>query len=96
MCNFGKGHYEEHCEVILNLDQWFWRSCRFKEISSFSSVPASLVEGTMGNINMKLFFKSGPVDQERRCHLKIFLRKSLFSVLVAILFLGVELFVQLW
>ena len=28
LCNFGRGHYEEHfCEVILNLDQWFRKKC---------------------------------------------------------------------
>ena len=24
LCNFGRGHHEEHfCKIILNLDQWF-------------------------------------------------------------------------
>ena len=31
LCNFGRGHYEEHlCEIILNLDQWFVR-CRLRK-----------------------------------------------------------------
>ena len=28
--NFGKGHYDEHCEIILNLDHWFRRRCHLK------------------------------------------------------------------
>ena len=25
-CNFGRGNNEEHfCEIIFNLNQWFWR-----------------------------------------------------------------------
>ena len=29
--NCGRGHYEKHfCEIILNLNQWFRRRCRFK------------------------------------------------------------------
>ena len=24
-CNFGKGHHEQFCEIILNLDQWLRR-----------------------------------------------------------------------
>ena len=32
LCNFERGHNGEHsCEVILNLDQWFRRSCRLKK-----------------------------------------------------------------
>ena len=31
LCNFGRGHHEEHlCEIILNLDQWFRRRCHLK------------------------------------------------------------------
>ena len=30
LCNFSRGHLEEHfCEIILNLDQWF-RRCHLK------------------------------------------------------------------
>ena len=29
MNNFGKGHYEEYCGIIYNLDQWF-RRCHLK------------------------------------------------------------------
>ena len=37
LCNFGRGHYEEHfCEIILVLDQWL-RSRSFKDISTFSN-----------------------------------------------------------
>ena len=35
LCNFGRGHYEEHfCEIILNLEQWFGRRCCLKYFSS--------------------------------------------------------------
>ena len=31
LCSFGPGYYEElFCEIILNLEQWFRRRCRFK------------------------------------------------------------------
>ena len=31
LCNFCRGHYEEHfCNIFLNLNQWCRRSCRFK------------------------------------------------------------------
>ena len=93
LCNFPREHNEEHfCEIILNLGHWFRRSCCSTEYSSFSSVPASLVHvvGIMGNITVKLFFKSGPVVEERRFHFKD------FSASVANLFRGVELFVQFW
>ena len=35
LCNFGRGHHEEHiCEIIWNLDQWFRRRCRLKDFLS--------------------------------------------------------------
>ena len=38
LCNFGRGHYEEHfCEIILNLDQWFRRRCHLKIFLIYSS-----------------------------------------------------------
>ena len=43
---FGSAHYEEQfCEIILNLDQWW-----FKE----RTIRAILVEDIMGNIPVKL------------------------------------------
>ena len=31
MCNFGRGHHEEHFSaIILNFDQWFRRRCHLK------------------------------------------------------------------
>ena len=33
-CNFGRGNNEEHfCEIIFNLNQWFWR-CLLKDFLS--------------------------------------------------------------
>ena len=38
LCNFGRGHYEEHfCEIILNLDQWFRKKCCLKAFVIYSS-----------------------------------------------------------
>ena len=35
LCSFGIGPYEEHlCEIVLNLDQRFWRGCCLKILSS--------------------------------------------------------------
>ena len=37
LCNFGRGHHEEHfCEIILNLDQCF-RRCRLKAFITWTS-----------------------------------------------------------
>ena len=65
LCNFGRGHHEEHfSEIILNLDQWF-RRCHLKIFHVHSSgspfilrsgtICAILVEGIMKNISEKLF-----------------------------------------
>ena len=38
LCNFGRRHHEEQfCGIILNLEQWFRRRCRFKIFLSWSS-----------------------------------------------------------
>ena len=77
MSNFGREHHEEQfCEIILNLGLWFrggggvW-ILRFLIWSSGSphvqwsgTIYATLVEGIMGNIHVKLFFKFGPMVQE--------------------------------
>ena len=65
LCNFGRRHYEEQfCEIILNLDQWFRRSCLKKFLIWSSDSPfvqrsgticAILVEGIMRNNSVKLF-----------------------------------------
>ena len=46
MCQFGRGYHEEQfCEIILNLDKWFRRRCRLKEISYLELwLPPCLVE----------------------------------------------------
>ena len=64
LCSFGRRHYEEHfCEIILTSDQWFWRRCCLKIFLIFSSggpflqsrtFCAILVEGTIGDISVKL------------------------------------------
>ena len=67
LCNFGRGHHEEHfCEIILNLDQWFGWRCHLKTFLILSSgnpciktcetVCAILVEGIMRNYFVKLFW----------------------------------------
>ena len=66
LCNFGRGHDEEHfCEIILNLDQWIRRRCHLKIFLIYSSgshfvqrsgtICAILVEGIMRKISVKLF-----------------------------------------
>ena len=65
LCNFGRRHHEEQfCAIILNLDQWFRRRCRFKIFLIYSSggpfVPVDpfvhiLVEGIMRNNSVKSF-----------------------------------------
>ena len=42
LCNFGRGHYEEHfCKFVSNLGQWFRRRCRLKDF--FSGALAALL-----------------------------------------------------
>ena len=64
LCNFSRRHHEEQfCEIILNLDQWFKRRCRFQMFLNWSSgspfiqrsgsICAILVEGIMRNNSMK-------------------------------------------
>ena len=65
LCNFGKGHHEEHfCEIILNLDKWF-RICQLNTFLTKSSgdpfiwpsktVCAILVAVIMRNYSVNLF-----------------------------------------
>ena len=65
MCNFGRRHhYEQYCEIILNLDQWFKRRWRLKIFLFWSSgspfvqrsgsICAILVEGIMRNNSVNL------------------------------------------
>ena len=45
LCNFGRRHHEEQfCEIILNLDQWFRRRCRLKNISYLDLWPQEFQE----------------------------------------------------
>ena len=66
LCNIGRRHHEEQsCEIILNLDHWFRRKCRFKVFLIWSSgspfvqrsvtICSILVEGIKRNSSMKLF-----------------------------------------
>ena len=65
LCNFGRRHEEQFCEIILNLDQWFRRSCILKIFLIRSSgspffqqsgtICTILVEGIKRNNYMKLF-----------------------------------------
>ena len=66
LCNLGKRCYEEQfCEIILNLDQWLRRKCRFKyfksrALAALLTICANLVEGVMSLIvhrdnSVKLF-----------------------------------------
>ena len=54
LCNFGRGHYEEHiCGIMLNLDRWL-RTCLLKVFLSIAlgrsgTIYAILVEGIMRN-----------------------------------------------
>ena len=42
LCNFYRGHYQEHfCEIILNLNQWFKR-CHLKDFLSRALVALML------------------------------------------------------
>ena len=35
LCIFGRRYYEgQFCEIILNMDQWFRRRCRLKDLLS--------------------------------------------------------------
>ena len=59
MCNYGRGHHEEHfCEITLYLDQCFRRRRHLKAFSytalatpvlSMAKLYAILVESTMRN-----------------------------------------------
>ena len=65
LCNFGRNHKEQFCEIILNLDQGFRRRCCLKIFLIWSSggpfaqrrekVCAILVEGILRNNSVKLF-----------------------------------------
>ena len=70
MCNFGRGHYEEHlCDIILNLDQWFTR-CLLKIFSyqglwwPFSGSVERNHLCNFGRGHYEVHFESGPMVQE--------------------------------
>ena len=73
LCNFGRHHVEQFCEIILNLDQWFRRRSCLKIFLIWSScgpfvqwsetIYAILKEGIMGNIHVKLYeIKTHSID----------------------------------
>ena len=66
LCNFRRGHHEEqNSEIILNLDQWFRRSCCLYIFLIWNSgghpvqwsktIYAILKEGTIRNIHVKIY-----------------------------------------
>ena len=66
LCNYGRGCYKEQfCEIILNMDQWFRRSCLLRIFLIWSSggpfvqrsgtICAISVEIIKRNISKKLF-----------------------------------------
>ena len=76
-----RGYYEEQfCEIILNLDQWFWRKCLLKMF-----LYGALVALLFSRINLCNFGRGYQEEQfceinlnlnkwfRRRCHLKTFL-----------------------
>ena len=75
---FVQFHEEQFCEIILNLDQWFRRKCRFisylQLCQGSGTICATLVEGIMSKfceiiLNLDLWF--------RRCRLKDFISRAL-------------------
>ena len=71
MCNFGRGHYEEHfCEIILNSDQWF-KKMLFKYISylqiwqpDYLAELNHLCNFGRGHYEEYMCFELGPIVQE--------------------------------
>ena len=66
LCIIGRRHHEEQCcKIILNLNQWLRRKCRFKVFLIWSSgspfvqwsitIVQILVEGIKRNNSVKLF-----------------------------------------
>ena len=62
LINFDRGQHEDHfCEIILILDQWFWRFhlkifIIYSSANPFSAAQNEiLVEGVIRNISVKLF-----------------------------------------
>ena len=63
LCNFGRRHHgEQFCEIILNFDQWFMRSClkifliwSGPFVQRSGTICAILVEDIMRNNSVKLF-----------------------------------------
>ena len=57
--NFGRGHEEHFCELIINLEQWFRRcplcSSGGHFVQQSRTMCAILEEGIMMNISVKLF-----------------------------------------
>ena len=94
LCYFGRRHYKEQFfEIILNLDQWFWRCCYLELWRPFCSAERNhlckfgkgIPEEQFCEIilNLDLWYK-------RRCCLKDFLSRAL----AALVFSGAEPFMQ--
>ena len=89
---------EQFCEIILNLDQWFWRNCRSKAFLIWISgspfvqhsvtICANLLEGIKRN-NSVNYFEFGSVVQEQ-----MLLKDFLSGALATLLFGGAEPFIQ--
>ena len=94
MCNYGRGHNKEQfCEIVLNLDQWFNRRCRYLELwwPFCSEEPNHLCNFGIGYHEEKFFEIILNLDQWfRRCYLKDFLSRAL----AAHMFSGAKPFVQ--
>ena len=100
---FGRAYYEEHfCIFFLNLDWWFRRRCRFKDISNlyfwlpfYSIVQVGLCN--YGREHNEKHFCEITLNLDnwfRRCHFKIFLCSDTHFVwqswtICAILFEGI-------
>ena len=87
LCNFGRGHYEEHLrDFFFKFDRWLLWRCHLKIFQFFIWWPFCLMEqihlcyfgrGIFGIILGQLVHFD--TWFRRRCHLKVFLKKFIFS-----------------
>ena len=97
LCKFDGGYQEKQfCEIFSNLDQWFSRRCLVKKflIWSSGSSPNHLCNLCKGHYEKQFCEFISYLGQwfRRRCCYKDFLSEAL----VALLFSGVEPFMQFW
>ena len=65
LCNFGRRHHEEQfCEIILNLNQWFRKSCHLKLFLIWRSVAPFTEEW-----NHLCNFGRGIMQEEQFCEI---------------------------